>query len=74
MGKKWMKGRFWHTYGLVVKPNPIKYNENLDIHGFQSGDSKAVRKRCLEALIRRGVPCMKHNSYYLKEWRVIDSF
>ena len=71
MGKKWKKLFVSHGF---LKPNPIKYNENLDLYGFQVGDSKTFRKRCLEALIRQGIPCRFHNAYYLKEWRNIDSF
>lgn len=68
MGKKWK--RLYQSHGFV-KPNPIKVNENLDNHGFESSNDQ---KRCLEALIRFGVPCLKCSAYYLKEWKDKESF
>ncbi len=62
--------RLWkpHTFS---KPNPIKRNENLDNHGFESKDSD---NKCLESLIRFGVPCQICNAWYLKEWKIRESF
>ena len=69
MSKKWKKNRFWVTHGIVLKPNPIKINENLDMHGFVTTDKEEKTKIILEKFIKRGIPCRIHNAYYLKEWK-----
>jgi len=72
LGKQWKKNRFWVSHGIVVKPNPIKENENLDMHGFISTEKKDFNKTILEKFIRRGIPCRIHNAYYLKEFKFLE--
>ncbi len=68
MGKRWKK--LWKPHPFS-KINLIKYNENLDIYGFQSKDNS---KKCLEAFIRQGVPCLKHSAWYLTQWKIRESY
>ncbi len=57
----------YQSHGLIVKV-PIVKAGSLEEFGFKSNELD--QKLFLESMIRAGIPCIKHNANYLKEWKI----
>ncbi len=66
MGKKYK--RLFVPKGITTKP-PLVKPGSLDEFGFENITKGSNDKNCLTSLIRFGVPCLRHNAFYLTQWK-----
>ena len=70
MGKAWKKGLRYIPRNLTKK-NPVDPDYNLEKFGCVP-ISRNNNSQILEMFLQRGIPCQKHNAYYLKEWKLAE--
>ena len=66
MGKKWK--RLFNIRGMAHKKSLIAAG-SLDEFGFESIVPGPNERKCLESMIRSGVPCLRHSAFYLTQWK-----